>query len=1638
MNKIINNTENKNNKNYKNCMFVCVNKYLCASSEKIKKFVRSCCFDSNDVFICRLLLPDLQTEELDPKTFARSLHAKRACSEQIKSHKFKVNTLTELMCKRDPKLLHVGKKLEDRQYNRVKTLKLSDLHTGPLDIFRRELKGDRNMLYHLDKLMSVLVALRYSANMAQFVSILNLYLGIYYDESIIQTIFEYFESLFGLKHTMEPVMEHQADTFETVKKLLVNWKAIRDSESANKLYKFVSMIITVGLCKVNSIQFSLGKLRVFHMEAEKRVYDLSDIVEVCFETVAYFYERGHEAFVTQDPWKLFYSDDRLLQYEKEFTYLIASSPLIELNDWEELNSTPQEFEMRLETLFVTTQEMIKGSPAGAYRNVLNGKLLSLQKLKTKLLVSKRNTAMRVKPFSLLLYGKTGVGKSTMLDYLINHLSQINGFPVGPEYKCTLNPSDQYDSSYHSTAIAVIMDDIANATPQATTGNPCLKIIDFINNDAKDALKADVDSKGNVKIQPKFVIGTTNKKSLDAYVYSNEPASISRRFDYTITVVVKPEYRRDDCAQLDGAKIPQDRVPDVWLFTVEIVIPVPNEAGGPDSVSYHIVNDGDLFLRNINLRQLLDFLGKKSVDHFRVQTAMLKSVADIRKQAMCVHCHNYVDLCGHEQLEQQVGRRSNGPRFWKQSPEQQLSWYEKFQRRFDSSIVNIPYFPCILFGIQKTQAIIAVTSYKFVLQSLWGYSKVTSLFLGTFALLSYAFIMVFVAPLYYIPVLGVVGLVALDSKMNVVSSSLVRTAERVSLVELNDQQRKKCVLAVKLFGYGVISATTFVALRSLYRNYKHLRDLQGSEEKVPQPGENEKCNVWKQTRVIPLDYTLKSKTTTYEQLRQEVYKVTCHCTAFEPSTGRRFVSNIFPIGRNIWVMNGHAIRGELLELSIVTHDKDIVGGNFNTMISPVNCHFIADSDLVFMYLPAGGDRKDLTPYFPKSWLDISCEASLVYKDEDGEVSHQSIHCASTRNQVGDMTCKGYGYNTKMPTFAGQCMSTLVVNLRHPMIVGFHFAGRTGAKVGAATYITIDMVEEARAVLSKIPGTVICANSGDFILNDIDKYKNVKMLGENHKKSPLNFLTGDRTVRNYGAHNGPRRTYKSAVVKTIISDSVEKVMGEECKHGPPQNMGSYKPWSAAVYNYTDSHVLDQGIIAISAQDMILGMVNKVDQAVYDNTNPLDDMSMLAGADGVYGIDSINMGTGAGHPFNCPKTDIFERSDIPSDTHQQPIYAPQWFFKETKRCQDILLKGERCYLPFKAHLKDEATKLTKDKVRVFTGSSIIALALVRKYFLPLCKIVMDNPYLFECAVGINAHGPEWDEFTRRVTKFGKDRMVAGDYKAFDATMPASLTLAGFSIFIEMARRCGYTDDQLIIMNGLATEICYPIYELNGEFIGINGSNPSGHPLTVFINSFANSLYLRYAFYYISAPKPGKLFNDYVSLQCYGDDNIFSVSEDIPEYNHTSIANALAQYGVTYTMAEKDQPSIPYIPLSECTFLKRRMVYNSEVELYIGPLEESSLFKTLHCVVKSDVLNERQQATECIKCTLQEWFLHGRNLYDKRREQLLEIISINNLQDCFSAPLPTYDLALENFKAKYLGGAKPENPMSDPLVGGILQLEF
>jgi hypothetical protein len=311
-----------------------------------------------------------------------------------------------------------------------------------------------------------------------------------------------------------------------------------------------------------------------------------------------------------------------------------------------------------------------------------------------------------------------------------------------------------------------------------------------------------------------------------------------------------------------------------------------------------------------------------------------------------------------------------------------------------------------------------------------------------------------------------------------------------------------------------------------------------------------------------------------------------------------------------------------------------------------------------------------------------------------------------------------------------------------------------------------------------------------------------------------------------------------------------------------------------------------------------------------------------------------------------------------------------------------------------------------------------LTRKYFLPIARFLSMNPLVSECAVGVNAHGPEWSELMDYVDRFGEDRILAGDYSKYDLRMPSQITLAAFRVYIDLARATGnYSERDLKVMHGIATDNVYPLSAYNGDLIMLAGTVPSGTNLTVYINNTGNSIFHRSAFIDILekdnvTPPP---YREAVASTFYGDDAKSSVKIGFDAFNHISYAKWLKERDIVFTMPDKESAPVAFMSTKDVDFLKRRSIYCPELDTYLGALDEDSIFKSLHAVLQSSAIGANEQAAQNIDGGLREWFAHGRELYEFRRSQMREIAEQAEISHITRELGVTYDDRVHRYKEKY-----------------------
>jgi hypothetical protein len=338
------------------------------------------------------------------------------------------------------------------------------------------------------------------------------------------------------------------------------------------------------------------------------------------------------------------------------------------------------------------------------------------------------------------------------------------------------------------------------------------------------------------------------------------------------------------------------------------------------------------------------------------------------------------------------------------------------------------------------------------------------------------------------------------------------------------------------------------------------------------------------------------------------------------------------------------------------------------------------------------------------------------------------------------------------------------------------------------------------------------------------------------------------------------------------------------------------------------------------------------------------------------------------------------------------------------------------FRGNLKDEAVselKAEMGKTRAFAGAPAAWSIVNRKYTLSMVRLIQRNPLLFECACGMTAQSQEWDWLCRHMTAFDPDRMIAGDFAKFDKSMCAEFIQGAFDVLIALAEKStNYDEEDIMMLRTIACDTAFCFMNFNGDLVQFYGTNPSGHPLTVIINSLVNSLYFRYMYKSITQ-KPVSSFREFVTLITYGDDNVANVSRGLDGFNHTTIQQEFKKFNITYTMADKEAASVPFIGIEDISFLKRTFKYDTKLGKIVGPLDEASIHKMLSVWVKSRTISSQEQMVAVCSSALQEYFFYGEEKFNEMTQKIMPLLAKHNLDFyAHSSSFPTYECLCDRYK--------------------------
>lgn len=708
----------------------------------------------------------------------------------------------------------------------------------------------------------------------------------------------------------------------------------------------------------------------------------------------------------------------------------------------------------------------------------------------------------------------------------------------------------------------------------------------------------------------------------------------------------------------------------------------------------------------------------------------------------------------------------------------------------------------------------------------------------------------------------------------------------------------------------------------------------------------------------------------------------------------------------------------------------VRNNADWILNEKDYYHVPGTDFAFLYTNSLGPSKDVRRFLPKIISKDAFRAKWYLKDKTTEGKFPIVKGNAILGYDNATLVKGVGiyegYNFSlvdefgigMKSEKGWCMSPLVSATNPSCIHSFYLAGI--GETHRSAPILESYVNDALEFFK---------NNGRMLLPSSGVFAPPEPISDNPgSRSPLSHLDKceEEDVRfdYYGSRLSVGRRFCGKVRDTPFAPYIGKVFGCLHRWSSPINIGSWKPWWTNLFNMgVKVKPFDPILLDIAQDDLRESLLKTCSdwrglegETFQDVVFPVSMETAVNGVSGVSGCDRVKMNTSAGYPFCCSKSKVI--SEVPDDSYPCGVRLEpnEEVKKQTEHIFECARNDERSNIVFTASVKDEPTLPTKEKVRVFAGCPVSYLIAVRMMTSMLVKFMTDNHLAFFTVAGANAHDYDWTLVGAYLAAYSVTNCIAGDYSDYDKKILAMLMVRAVELTCDMLRLAGYTEDQILICKNLMLESCYPIYEWNGDFINVCGTNPSGQPLTVWLNNLVNLLYQRYVFYTFYS-KDNK-FDDCVRILVMGDDNIMSVKPGYEKYNHTSIKEVLENLGMKYTMADKTAETVPYIPLEKASLLKRSFIWSDDLECYLAPIEEKSIYRCLSSHMLANGDNSEAVVEHCgsmVDTALSEWFYFGEDVYNDRLKKMYELLGLAKME-VFGASLKSYKEQLDVFKCRIL----------------------
>jgi hypothetical protein len=601
--------------------------------------------------------------------------------------------------------------------------------------------------------------------------------------------------------------------------------------------------------------------------------------------------------------------------------------------------------------------------------------------------------------------------------------------------------------------------------------------------------------------------------------------------------------------------------------------------------------------------------------------------------------------------------------------------------------------------------------------------------------------------------------------------------------------------------------------------------------------------------------------------------------------------------------------------------------------------------------------------------------------------------------------------------GMCGLPIIGQVNHngSAIVGIHGSGDSTSDSAYAIQITLSDLKRAVDALDKV--SVYVPNLSMRAVSESLTTPNPKSLIHYLEINHVRYMGKlDEPVLMNKASNLRRTPFASDVLDTMytVMDFVPQV-----EVGPPpmraftRNGQYYSPTHVAIKKMdNDPPTLNPYVMSHVIEVLTKRIVNGLRTGGITKLSPLSMDDAINGVEEDAFISRINASTGSGYGFTGKKSVYLPLNE---DRKDRVTREPTDFLRDKiDNLMECYENGDMACPIVQSQLKDEARLKSKNDIgatRMFYMTSTDMLVLSRMLLAPFYSTMVEKGELFCTSVGINMH-QDAHEFVETLRDFSP-YIMEGDYSGYDVANPVEIARAANTVIYNVLAEMGYNDYALKILQGLLSDLLFPILSVDTDLFMKAGMQPSGKYGTAEDNSLRGLIMLMYA-WYEDHELQSKYFFDYVLPRIYGDDLLAAVKEDvITLYNNTTYCTKCNDlYGMTFTSAAKDGSLSDYLTVDTMSFLKRKFVVDEETGKWVAQLSLESVSKALTWYLPSQEVTVEYQSLSCMGSMLWELFFHLKEHdYNRMRNAFIDILS-NTFQSTpqeYDSELPTYTMIYE-----------------------------